>query len=89
MVKVQHANKFALPDVSTRGNYVGSLESAAIPLQIFSESLCEAIKSYNFSTSGHHQRMVVVESNPVVWIRLKKLILEGNLNLSENKMCPQ
>ena len=63
MVKVQHAKKFVLPDVSTRGNYVGSLESAAIPLQIFSENLCKAIKSYNFRSSDHHQGMVAVETD--------------------------
>ena len=70
-------------------NFIDTLIVPLQPLSFFIKSHCKAIKLYNFSTSGHHQRMVVVESNPVVWIRLKKLILEGNLNLSENKMCPQ
>ena len=56
--------------------------SIAIPF-VFIKSHCKAIKLYNFSTSDHHQRMVVVESNPVVWIRLKKLIREQNVSTIE------
>jgi len=54
MVKVQHANKFALPDVSiaTRGNYVDSLESAAIPFLIFFPKAFARLSSH--TTPGLH-----------------------------------
>ena len=45
----------------TRGQLRG-LENPLQPiLSFFFYSHCEAIKSYNFSTSDHHQGMVVVE----------------------------
>ena len=46
------------------------INNLIVPLQslsfFFFLSRCKAIKSYIFSASGHHQRMVVVENNPVV-----------------------
>jgi len=45
---------------TTRGQLRG-LENPLQPILCLFFSHCKAIKSYNFSTSDHHQGMVVVE----------------------------